>query len=133
NDGENLQSVSIGMSDFGHVIRDCEAWHFRTPPNHDASLTTLRRLMQDHRSGLRAGRNGSESLLDFLQNVRRVEVTDNDKGRIVRMVEAAVISLLAFNSGTFDILEPSDNRTVIGMDLISRRFELLKKKPPRRI
>src|SRR5215469_14428637 len=46
------------------------------------------------------------------------------------MVVTAVVSLLAFDSGALDILEPSDNRAAIGMDLVSRRFELLKKKPP---
>src|SRR5215471_12481001 len=129
-DCKNLQSVSVGMRDFWHVIRDCEARDFRTPPDQDASLTTLGRFMQDHRARLRAGWNGSEGTIDFLQNVRGVEIADNDKGRIVRMVVTAVVGLLAFDGGAFDILQPSDDRTAIGMDLVSRRFELLKKKAP---
>src|SRR4051812_8355820 len=118
------------MRDLGSMISDRQPGHLRAPADQHSALAALTRFLQDHPGRRRARRNRPEGARNFTQYPFSIEIACKDKRRIIRMIVAAIISLLFFSGRPLDILKPADNRIPVRMYLECDSFLFLMEQTP---
>ena len=120
---EDRQCGGIGMPRLDRLPGERDPRDLRRPTNDEAPLPFLRRLHGvDGRDRTRRRRNRAEVTCDRRQSLALLEVADQDRRGVVRMVEDIVELLQAVGRDALDVRAPSDRRMVVRM-LPERRGE----------
>src|SRR3954447_1610170 len=92
-----------------HMVRNRKARHFGPPPNNQAAFATLWRFLELHHRRQRSCGNRCKKSRDSREDLIGLEITGNYKNGVVRLIVAAIVSLLLLDGRPFDILKPPDD------------------------
>src|SRR6187549_740076 len=99
-----------------NLVTDSDNPQFTRALHRHPARASLIWLLRVHRgNGLRGFRDGAVMLLDQLQRLRRLEVSDNRGRRVIRPVKGPIKFLELLDWHMLDVAAPSDRGVMIGM------------------